>query len=77
MKKRSDGRYQKRITLPNGKTKLLYSSANTEREAIKKCANGEYVEIPVPSDEYLEFNDWFNKALATASYTEKVVKEKK
>ena len=35
MKKRSDGRYQKRITLPNGKTKLLYSSANTEREAIK------------------------------------------
>lgn len=35
MKKRSDGRYQKRITLPNGKSKLLYSSANTEREAIK------------------------------------------
>lgn len=35
MKKRSDGRYQKRITLPNGKSKLLYSSANSEREAIK------------------------------------------
>lgn len=35
MKKRKDGRYQKRITLPNGKSKLLYSSANTEREAIK------------------------------------------
>lgn len=35
MKKRADGRYQKRITLPNGKSKLLYSSANTEREAIK------------------------------------------
>lgn len=35
MKKRKDGRYQKRITLPNGKSKLIYSSANTEREAIK------------------------------------------
>ena len=35
MKKRSDGRYQKRITLPNSKSKLLYSSANTEREAIR------------------------------------------
>lgn len=35
MKRRADGRYQKRITLPNGKSKLLYSSANTEREAIK------------------------------------------
>ena len=35
MKKRADGRFQKRITLPNGKSKLLYSSANTEREAIK------------------------------------------
>lgn len=35
MKRRADGRFQKRITLPNGKSKLLYSSANTEREAIK------------------------------------------
>lgn len=35
MKKRADGRYQKRITLPNGKSKLLYSTANTEREAVK------------------------------------------
>lgn len=35
MKKRSDGRYQKRITLPNGKTKVLYSNAKNEREAIK------------------------------------------
>ena len=35
MKKRKDGRFQKRITLPNGKTKVLYSSAKTEREANK------------------------------------------
>lgn len=35
MKKRADGRFQKRITLPNGKSKLLYSTANTEREAVK------------------------------------------
>lgn len=35
MKRRSDGRYQKKITLPNGKSKLLYSSASSEREAIK------------------------------------------
>lgn len=35
MKKRPDGRWQKRITLPNGKSKLLYSSAKNEREAIK------------------------------------------
>lgn len=35
MKKRPDGRYVKKITLPNGKSKYLYSTANTEREAIK------------------------------------------
>lgn len=35
MKRRADGRFQKRITLPNGKSKLLYSSASSEREAIK------------------------------------------
>lgn len=35
MKKRSDGRWQKKITLPNGKIKVLYSSANTERQAVK------------------------------------------
>lgn len=35
MKRRPDGRFQKRITLPNGKSKFLYSSANSEREAVK------------------------------------------
>ena len=35
MKKRSDGRYCKKVTMPNGKTKYLYSSASTEREANK------------------------------------------
>lgn len=35
MKRRADGRFQKRITLSNGKTKLLYSSAGSEREAVK------------------------------------------
>lgn len=35
MKKRSDGRYQKKVKLPNGKTKILYSSAPNEREANK------------------------------------------
>lgn len=35
MKKRSDGRFVKKITLPNGKSKYLYSTANTEREAVK------------------------------------------
>ena len=35
MKRRPDGRWQKRITLPNGKSKLLYSSAATERLANK------------------------------------------
>lgn len=34
MKRRADGRFQKRITLPNGKTKYLYSSAKTERAAV-------------------------------------------
>lgn len=34
MKRRADGRFQKRITLPNGKAKFLYSSAKTERAAI-------------------------------------------
>lgn len=35
MKRRPDGRWQKRITLPNGKSKLLYSSEATERKAIQ------------------------------------------
>lgn len=35
MQKRKDGRFQKRITLPNGKTKYFYSTAKTEREALK------------------------------------------
>lgn len=35
MKRRADGRFQKRITLPNGKSKVLYSSASSEREAVK------------------------------------------
>lgn len=35
MKQRKDGRWQKKITLPDGKTKTLYSSAPTEKSAIK------------------------------------------
>ena len=35
MKRRPDGRWQKRIKLPNGKSKLLYSKAPTERLAQK------------------------------------------
>ena len=35
MKKRSDGRYQKNITLPSGKKKTLYSTAANERLAQK------------------------------------------
>lgn len=36
MKRRKDGRWQKKITLPNGKSKMLYSSASSERMAIKE-----------------------------------------
>lgn len=35
MKQRADGRWQKKITLSNGKAKFLYSTAKTEREATK------------------------------------------
>ena len=35
MKRRADGRYQKRITLSDGTAKILYSKAKTEREAIR------------------------------------------
>lgn len=35
MQKRKDGRYQKKVTLPNGKTKHFYSVAKNEREAEK------------------------------------------
>ena len=35
MKRRPDGRWQKRITLPNGKSKVLYSTASSERLAVK------------------------------------------
>jgi integrase len=34
MKKRADGRWQKKITLPNGKSKFIYSTAATERQAV-------------------------------------------
>lgn len=55
MKKRPDGRYQKRITLPNGKTKLLYSSANTEREAIKDF-NRQMLELEETRQRSLNFD---------------------
>ncbi len=35
MKRRPDGRWQKKVTLPSGKSKMLYSTAATERQAIK------------------------------------------
>ena len=35
MKRRPDGRWQKKITLPNGKSKILYSTASSERLAVK------------------------------------------
>lgn len=35
MKKRPDGRYQKRVTLPDGTSKMLYSRASNERLANK------------------------------------------
>ena len=35
MKRRPDGRWQKRVKLPNGKSKVLYSTAATERLAVK------------------------------------------
>lgn len=35
MKKRKDGRYCKKITLPDGTSKYFYSSAKTEREAVR------------------------------------------
>lgn len=36
MKRRADGRWMKKITLPNGKFKYLFSSAPTERLAVKE-----------------------------------------
>lgn len=35
MKRREDGRWQKGVTLPNGKLKIIYSTASSERMAIK------------------------------------------
>lgn len=35
MKKRADGRWVKKVTLPDGKQKFFYSTARTEREATK------------------------------------------
>lgn len=35
MKRRTDGRWQKKVTLPNGKSKILYSSASNEKLAVK------------------------------------------
>ena len=48
-----------------------------ERDALKKCASGEDVEIPASSNEHEQFNEWFAGALEKVSYTERVVKEKK
>ena len=60
MKKRSDGRYQKRITLPNGKSKLLYSSANTEREAIRDF-NRQMLSLETEYIKSLNFDSIANK----------------
>ena len=35
MKRREDGRFQKRVTLPDGTVKYLYSNASNERLAVK------------------------------------------
>ena len=35
MKKRKDGRWVRKITLPDGTVKFFYSSADTEKKAIK------------------------------------------
>lgn len=39
MKQRADGRWCKKVTLPSGKTKFFYSSADTEKKAIKEIEN--------------------------------------
>ncbi|MBQ6846799.1 MAG: tyrosine-type recombinase/integrase [Oscillospiraceae bacterium] len=54
MKKRPDGRWQKRITLPSGKSKLLYSSAKTEKAAIQDF-NSQMLNLRRESEDSLLF----------------------
>lgn len=54
MKRRPDGRWQKRITLPNGKSKVIYSSAATER-----LANKEFNDYLLNFEEEEESSDLF------------------
>ncbi len=54
MKPRKDGRWQKKITLPNGKSKIFYSTAKTEKEAIKDF-NKQFLEYSEKSEKGLSF----------------------
>lgn len=54
MKQRKDGRWQKKITLLNGKTKTLYSSAATERLAVKDF-NEQMMQIEQKEKDSLSF----------------------
>lgn len=52
-------------------------SIEEEREAIRKSASGEEVDIPAPTHEFKAFNEWFGPALENASYVERVENVKK
>lgn len=55
MKRRADGRFQKRITLPTGKSKVLYSTAKTEREAVKDF-NRQMLALEAEQKQSMNFN---------------------
>lgn len=78
MKRRPDGRWQKRIKLPNGKTKLLYSKASTERLA-QKDFNEQMLALDTTSHNNTKFNvvadNWnteYRKRISDINYRKSV-----
>lgn len=69
MKQRADGRWQKKVTLPNGKIKVLYSAAATERLAMKEF-NDKMLKLQIDEENSTLFekvaDDW------NTDYREKV-----
>lgn len=58
MKKRKDGRYQKKITMPNGKSKIVYGATKKEVNEKADWLKLEYAMGKAVGDNKLTLSDW-------------------
>lgn len=67
----------KLLSFVQAKNRLFIYSAREDRWELAASYAGEDYERKVPLEESKAFSEWFSKALEVASYSEKVVKNKK